>query len=148
MYNGINGKDIKKKYTSILDKIKNNSKYNIHIKKPKIDADFIKDIKDMRVHLYPSHQFESSALTLQESQVLGIPAVIRPLGAAPEKIYNGKTGFIGQDENTFSEYAIRLLSDQAYFKRISNQAKQMHSNCRWDNVVNEFIKVFKIGNSI
>ncbi len=147
MYNGMNGKDIDEKYLSILDKIKMNSKYNIHVKKPKIDDDFIKDIKDMRVHLYPSHQFESSALTLQESQVMGIPAVIRPLGAAPERIYNGKTGFIGLDENIFSEYTIRLLSDMSYFKRISNQAKQMHSNCKWDNIVKEFIKVFEIGNS-
>jgi len=146
MYNGMHGKDVADRYLSILDKLKINTNYNIHVKKPEVDAEFIKHIKDMRVHLYPSHQFESSALTLQESQVMGIPAVVRPLGAAPEKIYNGKTGFVAQDDNTFSEYTIRLLSDLSYFKRISNKAKEMHVDSKWNNIAEKFIKVFKLGN--
>ena len=93
MYNGIRGNKVGQKYISILEKLKNNLKYNIHVNKPKIDSKFKEEIKDMRVHLYPSHNYETSALTLMESQVLGIPAVVRPLGAATEKIVNGKTGF-------------------------------------------------------
>ena len=145
MYNGIKGREIGDNYKEIFNKVKKNLKYNIHISKPKIDSDFIEDIKDMRVHLYPSHKYETSALTLQESQALGIPAVIRPLGAASEKIKNGKTGFIAQNDDDFAEYTIRLMNDLAYFTRISNQAKDIDVNFKWDKIVREFIKVFESG---
>ena len=80
-----------------------------------------------------------------ESQALGIPAVTRPLGAAPEKIINGKTGFVAQNDIEFSEYTIRLMNDIEYFKRISNQAKELNLNINWDIKAKEFITLFEIG---
>ena len=145
MYKGLKGNKIGEKYETILAKVKNNLKYNIHVKKPKIDSEFIEEIKSMRVHLYPSHNFETSALTLMESQALGIPAVTRQLGAAHEKIINGKTGFVAQNDIDFSEYTIRLMNDIEYFKRISNQAKELNLNINWDTKVKEFITLFEIG---
>jgi len=145
MYNGIRGNKVGEKYVSILEKLKNNLKYNIHVNKPKIDSKFKEEIKDMRVHLYPSHNYETSALTLMESQVLGIPAVVRPLGAATEKIVNGKTGFVAQNDNEFSEYSIRLMSDSGYYKRISDQAKEINDRNNWEIKANDFIKIFEIG---
>ena len=145
MYNGIRGNKVGEKYVSILEKLKNNLKYNIHVNKPKIDSKFKEEIKDMRVHLYPSHNYETSALTLMESQALGIPAVVRPLGAATEKIVNGKTGFVAQNDNEFSEYSIRLMSDSGYYKRISDQAKEINVKNNWEIKANDFIKIFEIG---
>ena len=67
--------------------------------------------------------FEVSAFSLSETQVLGMPAVIRPLGAAIEKIYNGKTGFIANDESQFVEYSTRILSDLSFFNRMYEESK-------------------------
>jgi len=145
MFNGLNGKIVTEKYKNIFDMIKDNLKYNIHIKQPRIDSEFIEEIRDARVHLYPSHKFEISALTLQETQAMGIPAVIRPLGAAIEKIHNGKTGFVGNDDNSFAEYAIRFLSDLSYFKRTSVAAKEMQINNSWDKIAIKFEDAFKTG---
>ncbi len=145
MFNGLNRQKVTEKYKNIFDTLMESLKYNIHIKKPRIDSEFIKEIRDARVHLYPSHKFEISALTLQETQAMGIPAVIRPLGASIEKIINGKTGFVGSDDNAFAEYAIRFLSDLSYFKRTSVTAKKMQINNSWDKIAIKFEDVFKAG---
>jgi glycosyltransferase involved in cell wall biosynthesis len=103
----------------------------------------VKEIQDMRVHLYPSHKFEVSAFSLSETQILGMPAVIRPLGAAVEKIFNGKTGFIANDEAQFVEYSTRILSDLSSFNKMYEESKIMHKVRSWDKVAEEFLQVFK-----
>ena len=109
----------------------------------KEDKEMIEEIKDIRVHLYPSHKFEVSAFSLSETQALGMPAIVRPLGAATEKIYNGKTGFIAENEKLFSEYVIKLLSDLTYFKSVNKESKSLKLGRDWNKVAEEFIQVFK-----
>ena len=82
-------------------------------------------------------------LTLSETQALGMPAIVRPLGSAAEKIYNGKTGFIAESEKLFSEYAIKLLSDLTYFKTVNKECKNLKQARSWNKVAEEFIQVFK-----
>ena len=115
LHKALLGETLPEVYDDIIEKVKQSLTYNIKINLPKIDKDMIEEIKDIRVHLYPSHKFEVSAFSLSETQALGMPAIVRPLGAATEKIYNGKTGFIAENEKLFSEYVIKLLSDLTYF---------------------------------
>ena len=60
----MSGKKIPDIYDSILKLVETNLAYNIKIKSPKIDIEMVKEIKDMRVHLYPSHKYEVSAFFL------------------------------------------------------------------------------------
>ena len=143
LHKALSGKSVPDIYETILNLVKDNLAYNIKIKLPKVDSEMVKEIRDMRVHLYPSHKFEVSAFSLSETQILGIPAVIRPLGAAVEKIYNGKTGFIANDEAQFVEYATRILSDLSSFNKMHEESKIMHKVRSWDKVAEEFLQVFK-----
>ena len=143
LHKAMSGKKIPDIYNSILKLVETNLAYNIKIKSPKIDTEMVKEIKDMRVHLYPSHKYEVSAFSLSETQVLGMPAVIRPLGAAIEKIYNGKTGFIANDESQFVEYSTRILSDLSFFNRMYEESKVINKLRSWDKVAEEFLQVFK-----
>ena len=143
LHKALSGKQVPDRYESILKLIEDNLSYNIKVNLPKIDSEMVKEIRDMRVHLYPSHKFEVSAFSLSETQILGMPAVIRPLGAAVEKIFNGKTGFIANDEAQFVEYATRFLSDLSSFKRVNEESKIMHKVRSWDKVAEEFLQVFK-----
>ena len=145
LHKALSGKQVLDRYESILKLVENNLSYNIKVNLPKIDSEMVKEIRDMRVHLYPSHKFEVSAFSLSETQILGMPAVIRPLGAAVEKIFNGKTGFIANDEAQFVEYATRFLSDLSSFKRVNEVSKIMHKVRSWEKVAEEFLQVFKFG---
>ena len=137
------GEAVPEIYDAIVKKVEKNLSYNIKVNAPKVDKLMIEEIKDMRVHLYPSHKFEVSAFSLSETQALGMPAIVRPLGAATEKIYNGKTGFIAENEKLFSEYVIKLLSDLTYFKSVNKESKSLKLGRDWNKVAEEFIQVFK-----
>ena len=143
LHKALLGESLPEVYDDIIEKVKQSLTYNIKINLPKIDKDMIEEIKDIRVHLYPSHKFEVSAFSLSETQALGMPAIVRPLGAAAEKIYNGKTGFIAENEKLFSEYVIKLLSDLTYFKSVNKECKSLKLGRDWNKVAEEFIQVFK-----
>ena len=88
----------------------------------------INEIRDFRVHLYPSHKFEVSAFSLSETQALGMPAIVRPLGSAAEKIYNGlvnkkKFEIFFPFTIVFCVKILRILPYRLYFylwKKIGN----------------------------
>ena len=100
----------------------------------------VEEMKNMRVHLYPSHNTEVGAFTLSESQALGLPAVTRNIGVAPRRIIDGKTGFISDDHQSFADFSIRFLDDMPAFQRASAEAKK-NNNRSWNKVAQEFIKV-------
>ena len=136
----IEGKNISERYNAIIKKIEDKEKFNIRIKKPLIDKDMVSKIKNMRVHLYPSHDSEVSAFTLSESQALGLPAVVRNKGVAPYRIINGKTGFVSNDDQSFADFSIRFLEDRSAFERASVEAKKNNTRTVKKLAI-EFIKV-------
>ena len=113
------------------------AKSGVHVHKPLPDAEMAEFLGTARVHLYPSHESEVSAMTLAESQAVGLPAVARPLGAAGERILDGKTGILAKDDNAFAEMAIRLLDDQATHARMSEHARERGGQ-PWSAVAREF----------
>jgi len=136
----ITGKKIPELYDKIVKKIEDRDKFNIKIKKPLLDKEMVEEMKNMRVHLYPSHNTEVGAFTLSESQALGLPAVTRNIGVAPRRIIDGKTGFISDDHQSFADFSIRFLDDMSAFQRASAEAKK-NNNRSWNKVAQEFIKV-------
>lgn len=137
------GEAVPEVYDTIVKKVEQNLSYNIKVNAPKVDRVFVEEIKDMRVHLYPSYQFEVSSFSLAETQAIGMPAIVRPLGSAPEKIYHGKTGFLADNDKLFSEYVIKFLSDLTYFKNVNKEFQNLKQGRKWEMVAEEFIQVFK-----
>jgi glycosyltransferase involved in cell wall biosynthesis len=145
LHKALSGANVQDIYKEIVKKVENSLSYNIKVNLPKMDKEMIEEIKDIRVHLYPSHKHEVSAFSLSETQALGMPAVVRPLGSAAEKIYNGKTGFIAENDKLFSEYTIKILSDLTYFKRVNQECKDLKQARDWGKVAEEFLQVSKSG---
>lgn len=114
------------------------AKAGVRIRAPGTDAETAAFLRTVRVHLYPSDPREVLAATLAESQAAGIPAIARPLGAAPERILEGRTGFLARDDAAFAEYAFRLLDDQATFARMSEHALAERRGRPWEAVAEEF----------
>ncbi len=110
----------------------------VKIKTPLVEIEMANEIKNYRVHIYPSHNKEVNAATLAETQSLGLPAVARPLGAVPEKMTNGITGYMTLDEKQFTDYIVRLLSDDSLFKKMSKSARESKRKRKWSIVAEEF----------
>jgi glycosyltransferase involved in cell wall biosynthesis len=80
-------------------------------------ADLLGAIRAARVMLYLGHKCEAFCMSLAEAQALGVPAVIAPVAALPERVIDGVTGFHHADPAAFADAAVRLLTDDALWRR-------------------------------
>src|SRR6266436_10004378 len=58
-----------------------------------------------RVMLYRGDPGETFCLALAEAQAMGVPAIVKPLGSAGERIIDRKTGRVVKDDDGFAEAA-------------------------------------------
>jgi hypothetical protein len=80
-------------------------------------AELIEAMRKARVMLYLGHKCEAFCLALAEAQALGVPAVIAPVAALPERVIDGVTGFHHAEPTAFAQAAVRLLTDDALWRR-------------------------------
>ncbi|MBW7849974.1 MAG: glycosyltransferase family 4 protein [Rhodospirillales bacterium] len=112
------------------------------IKRPEGDMGMAEDYRAARVHLYPGHPEDMGCFTLMETQACGLPAVARPLGAAPERIVNGQTGYLVPDDEAFVNVALRFLTDDDLFWGTSREARLQQGRRSWDDVAAEFENIW------
>ncbi len=74
-------------------------------------------MRSSRVMLYLGHECEAFCMSLAEAQALGVPAVIAPVAALPERVIDGVTGFHRADPGEFADAAVRLLTDDTLWRR-------------------------------
>ncbi|MBI1243816.1 MAG: glycosyltransferase [Alphaproteobacteria bacterium] len=74
-------------------------------------------LRAARVYLYPGDAGETFCLSVAEAQAMGVPCVVQARGALPERVDDGTTGFVARDEDSFAEAALRLLGDDALWRR-------------------------------
>lgn len=112
------------------------------IHRPLGDMGMAEAYAQARVHLYPGHGDDMGSFTLIESQAIGLPAVARPLGAAPERIRNGQTGYVVPDDDAFANVALQLLSNEDIFWGMNRDARLTQRERSWDTAAAEFESLF------
>ncbi len=80
-------------------------------------ADLIRAMRGSRAMLYLGHKCEAFCMSLAEAQALGVPAVVAPVAALPERVIDGVTGFHRADPSRFAEAAVMLLTDDDLWRR-------------------------------
>jgi glycosyltransferase involved in cell wall biosynthesis len=91
-----------------------------------------------RAMLYGGHKSEMFCLSLGEAQALGVPAVIRPEGCVAERIRDGETGVIRTDDDSFAAAAVRVLRDDALWRRQHEAALRLQQGLSWDESSERF----------
>ena len=114
----------------------------VRIARPGSDPEMIGAYRAARVHLYPSSSRDVLCHTLAESQAVGLPAVVRPLGAADERVRTGVTGYAAANEDAFADYAVRLLDDDDMFARFSGEARARQRHAAWNRAASEVERRF------
>jgi glycosyltransferase involved in cell wall biosynthesis len=97
-----------------------------------------KALGEARAMLYRGDPGETFCLALAEAQAMGVPAVVTPLGAVPERVIDGETGRVAADEAEFAAAAIRLLADDALWQRWHQAALERQGGLSWDAVAQRF----------
>src|SRR5215472_16552714 len=91
-------------------------------------------LSDARAMLYRGDAGETFCLALAEAQAMGIPAVVRPLGSTPERVIDGVTGRVAEDDDGFVEAAVALLRDDQLWGRWHLAALERQRGLSWDAV--------------
>lgn len=95
--------------------------------------------QSMRTMLYwgDAAQAETYCLSIAEAQASGVPCVARPIGALPERLGHGETGFLAQDADSFAAHATALLTDDALWRDCHRRAVAS-STTSWDAAAARF----------
>lgn len=121
----------------LLDQALAGVRQGVQVKRPLADHDMAEVYRHARVHLYPGAEREVYAATLAESQASGLPAVARRLGAAQERIVDGRSGFLTPDDEAFVNCAVLALKEDIVYRGRSRDAVQMQRGRSWDDAAGE-----------
>ena len=97
-----------------------------------------REIRASRVVLHPGHHFEAFCLAVGEAQALGVPAVVGPIAAVPERVIDGVTGFHRAAPDQFAEAVVSLLTDDALWRRQHEAALKYQQGITWAEVAGRF----------
>lgn len=112
--------------------------YGIVIRRPGGDGTMTQVYGEASVHLYPGHEGDTTAFTLMESQACGLPAVLRPLGAAPERVADGRSAYVAPDDDAFANLTVMLLSTPDLSASMGAEARSLYTGRTWDAAAQHF----------
>jgi len=101
-------------------------------------AELAAALSGARVMLYRGDPGETFCLALAEAQAMGVPAIVQPLGSAPERIIDGTTGRVAETDDAFATAAIATLRDDALWRQWHLAALAKQGGSSWDAVAGRF----------
>jgi glycosyltransferase involved in cell wall biosynthesis len=121
---------------AVLDRAKHTP--GVILQAPVGKAELAGHFASARVMLYGGDPGETYCLAVGEAQAAGLPCVLRPIGALPERIIDGRTGFLAADDADFANQATRLLGDDVLWSTHQAAALATQRARGWGQVAAEF----------
>jgi glycosyltransferase involved in cell wall biosynthesis len=100
-------------------------------------------LSNARVMLYRGDPGETFCLALAEAQAMGVPAVVQPLGSAGERVIDGITGRVADNDRAFADAAIGVLRDDNLWRQWHMGALDHQRGLSWDTVAARFEALIK-----
>jgi glycosyltransferase involved in cell wall biosynthesis len=101
-------------------------------------CELIAAMRSSRVMLYLGHKVEAFCLAVAEAQALGVPAVVAPVAAVPERVIHGVTGFHHADPAQFGDAAVALLTDATLWRRQHDACMRQQQGISWAEQAERF----------
>jgi glycosyltransferase involved in cell wall biosynthesis len=115
---------------------------NVFVREPLPKEELFKEMKEGRAMFYRGDKSETFCLAVAEAQALGLPAIVCNLGSMSERVIDGVTGYVVENNQTeFAKKAILLLTDDDLSLKFRKSAIQYNSVYTWLNVANNFLKL-------
>lgn len=125
---GVSDEDNLKEYGEIYQKT---HQPGVTLYGPKAKRDMIEILEESRVFAYPNTFAETFCIAALEAQAAGLPVVTTELAGLKERVRHGEDGFLVSGlpsqphyKNDFIYYAVRCLTDDALWSRLSYSAYQ------------------------
>jgi len=101
-------------------------------------AELVGALEASRAMLYRGDDGETFCLAVAEAQAVGVPAVVQDRGAVAERVIDGETGAVANDDASFAAAAIALLADDALWRRRHESSLARQKGSSWDDVAARF----------
>lgn len=115
------GTELGRRMNAVLQQAQALRAQGVVLRQPVPKRQLIAELRQARAMLYRGDVGETFCLALGEAQAMGVPVVVQPIGCVAERVIDGHTGFVADDDNAFVDYAVRILRDD-------NAWLQMHQN--------------------
>jgi hypothetical protein len=109
------------------------------LRTPVTKAALAAELAQARVQLYLGHPGETFCLAIAEAQAMGVPAVVRPVGAVGERVEEGRTGIVAESDEDFVDGAVGALTDDAAWRDWSAAALAKRPAMGWDRAARAFL---------
>jgi len=129
---------------TILEKAVSMSDKGVVLRGPVPKSQLVEEFRNARVMLYRGDLNETFCLAVGEAQAMGVPGVVEKLGSVVERVIDGKTGFVVDNEETFCQSAVKLLSDDALWSEQHETALDLQRRWSWTEAAQEFEKLITV----
>jgi glycosyltransferase involved in cell wall biosynthesis len=115
-----------------------NVKASVRVHPTTTRSGLIEAMRASRVMVYLGHKSEAFCMSLAEAQALGVPSVIAPVAALPERVIDGVTGYHHADPDRFAEAAVSLLTDDALWRGQHEACLRLRQGITWSEYAGRF----------
>lgn len=124
--------------TRVLDQARALADHGVFVHEPVAKSRLSDVLRDSRVMLYKGDVNETFCAAVAEAQAAGVPAVVGRLGSVVERVIDGETGAIADDDREFARAAVSLLKDDEMWRRQHQAAVAQQRNWNWDEAACAF----------
>ncbi|WP_242480601.1 glycosyltransferase [Rhodovibrio sodomensis] len=101
-------------------------------------SDLVQELAEARVMVYRGDPGETFCQAAAEAQAMGVPLVTQPVGSLPERVEDGRSGFVAADADAFAEACVHLLTDDALWLSQHRCALASRRWWGWDDAAAAF----------
>ena len=123
---------------AVLERARSLAGSGVVLREPVAKSVLVDELRQARVLLYRGDPGETFCLAVGEAQAVGLPAVVQPIGATPERVIDGITGFIAEDDVAFADAAKRLLTDDRLWRMQHRAALVRQRGWGWSDAAAAF----------
>lgn len=123
---------------AILEKARGLADAGVVLRDPLPKGELAAELRQSRVMLYRGDLNETFCLAVGEAQAMGVPTVVQKLGSVVERVIDGETGFVSDDDETFADSAVRLLSDDGLWTECHEGALGKQRRWGWPEAAAAF----------
>jgi glycosyltransferase involved in cell wall biosynthesis len=124
--------------TSILERARAASGNTVSFHEPVPRADLVQELGEARLMIYPGDPGETFCQAAAEAQAMGVPLVTQPIGSLPERVEDGRSGFVAADPAHFADACVRLLSDDDLWRAQHTAALKSDRWTSWEVTASRF----------
>jgi len=123
---------------AILDRAEMLRSKGVILRGPVPKDQLLEEMNAARVMPYRGDVGETFCLALGEAQAMGVPCVVQRVGCVAERVIDGQTGFVINDDDLFARRTAEILNDDTLWTRLHAESLQKQRSWGWAQAAEAF----------